>query len=254
MRKSSLGLAAAIRGALTPTIILGWLASSVVVAISGPFGTYETHGIVWRLAYWSVVIGVSIPIGILCRAFWEQVLSASSQWVRDLVVIASLALIFGPLVVGFNIWLIGPAALQSITWPTASLVTFCIGIGLVTVRRWIHDTQRDEPVRKRDRLLDRIGAPDGRRLAHVASDNHHIRICTDDGTEYRILMRLRDAIAEIDVEEGLCTHRSHWVALFNIDKVDQIAGKEMVVMSCGTPVPIGPKYRPDLINAGVFVA
>lgn len=254
MENFSLGLAAAIKGALTPPIICGWLAASVVVAISGPFGTFEAHGLAWRLAYWSTVIGISIPIGILCRAFWEQVLATSDQWVKDLFVIGTLALIFGPLVVGFNIWLTGDRTYNSVSWPMASLVTFCVGLGLVTIRRWIHESIPQHVVRKRDRLLDRIGAPEGRRLAHVCSDNHHIRIFTDDGTQYRILMRLRDAIAEIDVEEGLCTHRSHWVAQFCIDSVDAHSGKEVVRMTCGTRVPIGPKYRPELINAGVLGA
>ncbi|WP_375280297.1 LytTR family DNA-binding domain-containing protein [Pseudooctadecabacter sp.] len=230
------------------------MAASIVVAISGPFGTFEAHGLAWRLAYWGTVIGCSIPIGILCRTFWEQVLSASDQWVKDLVVIGTLALIFGPLVVGFNIWLTGERTYNSVALPLASLVTFCVGLGLVTIRRWIHDSHPQQVARKRDRLLDRIGAPEGRRLAHVCSDNHHIRIYTDDGTEYRILMRLRDAIAEIDVEEGLCTHRSHWVAQFKIDRVDALSGKEVVRMTCGTPVPIGPKYRPELISAGVLGA
>jgi DNA-binding LytR/AlgR family response regulator len=49
-------------------------------------------------------------------------------------------------------------------------------------------------------------------LSRISSDDHDIRVITNDGEEYRLLMRLRDAVAEIDLEPGLCVHRSHWVA------------------------------------------
>jgi DNA-binding LytR/AlgR family response regulator len=49
-------------------------------------------------------------------------------------------------------------------------------------------------------------------LSRISSDNHDIRVITNDGEEYRLLMWLRDAVAEIDLEPGLCVHRSHWVA------------------------------------------
>ena len=91
-------------------------------------------------------------------------------------------------------------------------------------------------------------------MMRISSDNHHIRITTDDGVEHRILMRLRDAVNEITVEAGMCIHRSHWVALAHIDGVVSEGGKEIVQMSCGGTLPVGPKYRVNLVGAGVLAA
>lgn len=229
--------------------------SSVVVAISGPFGTFETQSLLWRLLYWAGVIGVSIPIGILSRTFWSQIIAPYPDWVEDVAAVGTMALVFGPLIVGFNISLIENTVYKAIGWPTVSLLTFIIGMGLVTMRRWAQaELQPIDVTRPRDRLLDRIDAPVGVRLARVTSDNHHIRILTDDGAEYRILMRLRDAVAEIDVEAGLCIHRSHWVATNRVQGVTDTDGKEAVRLICGTTIPIGPKFRPELVSAGVLPA
>jgi hypothetical protein len=65
---------------------------------------------------------------------------------------------------------------------------------------------------RKDQLFNRFPADNGARLSRISSDNHDIRVITNDGEEYRLLMWLRDAVAEIDLEPGLCVHRSHWVA------------------------------------------
>nr|WP_237693339.1 LytTR family DNA-binding domain-containing protein [Octadecabacter algicola] len=108
--------------------------------------------------------------------------------------------------------------------------------------------------RSRDRLLDRIGAPEGVRLKRVSSDNHHIVIKTTDNQVYRELMRLRDAVADIDVEPGICVHRSHWVALSQITAVETTDGREHVSMPCGCKLPVGPKYRSNLVEVGKLSA
>jgi DNA-binding LytR/AlgR family response regulator len=65
---------------------------------------------------------------------------------------------------------------------------------------------------RKDRIFNRFPANNGAQLSRISSDDHDIRVITNDGEEYRLLMRLRDAVAEIDLEPGLCVHRSHWVA------------------------------------------
>jgi hypothetical protein len=65
---------------------------------------------------------------------------------------------------------------------------------------------------RKDRLFNRFPANNGARFPRISSDDHDIRVITNDGEEYRLLMRLRDAVAEIDLELGLYVHRSHWLA------------------------------------------
>ncbi len=240
---------------ITPTVVFCWVVTSVVVALAGPFGTFESRPLLWRLGYWSCVIGASIPIAFACRLFWKNTLEDPNPLVEDMLVIGTMSVIFGPLVVSFNVWLVGPDVETVMSWPLATVVTFFVGLGIVALRRLSQDPPSEPPKPlARDRLLDRIGAPEGVRLARISSDNHHIRITTDDGVEHRILMRLRDAVDEIDVEPGMCVHRSHWVATAHIAAVVDQDGKEMVRMPCGGVVPVGPKYRVNLVGAGVLAA
>ena len=104
----------------------------------------------------------------------------------------------------------------------------------------------------KDRLFAQFSADSGVRLLQISSDNHHIRVIANDGEEHRLLMRLRDAVAEIDLELGLYVHRSHWAARSEIVRVVHERGRKVVELASGETVPIGSKYRPDLITAGVI--
>jgi len=75
---------------------------------------------------------------------------------------------------------------------------------------------------------------------------------TLDGAEHRILMRMRDAVQEVDVEPGLWVHRSHWVANAAIVEVSRDGTREILTLTCGSEIPVGPKYRDNLIHAGVI--
>lgn len=238
---------------ITPTVVFAWLVTSFVVALAGPFGTFETQPFLWRLVYWTGVDGVAIVIAFSCRFFWHGMIKGDPRWLEDFAVIGTLAVVFGPFVVTLNAWLVGPEIETGIDLFQATFITFVVGLMIVILRRFMQESAVSQAPR-RDRLLDRIGAPDGERLVRVWSDNHHIIVRTTDGTDYRILMRLRDAVNEIDVEPGHCVHRSHWVATAQIREIEREQGREVIKMPCGARVPVGPKYRPDLVDAGFLIA
>lgn len=235
-----------------PTTFAVWLLISFVVAFAGPFGTYENEPFQWRAAYWCSVIGLAIVVAVSFRVFWRLTLKDSPNWVEDLATTGSLAATFGPALFTLNTWLEEPGVPSVIgLWQLIAIV-FAIGVSTVVARRALQPKRAVSVAR--DRLLDRIGAPQGVRLSRVSSDNHHIIVCTSDGNERRVLMRLRDAVGEIDVESGYYIHRSHWVASEQMAEVVSNEGREAVRMPCGATVPVGPKYRPNLIKAGVLSA
>ena len=241
---------------ITPVLLYVWAIATVVVAISGPFGSYAALGLGTRLIYWGGVIAVSIILALGLRLFWRLVARARSHWVEDLLVVTSLALIFGPLVSALNraIW---PIPQQTVDWPLISVLTFLIGAGSLGWRRLNQRAiaRMDRAPRPaRDRLLDRVESGSTARLARITSDNHHVRVVLSDGSEHRVLMRMRDAVAEVDREPGFCVHRSHWVALAWIDAVVTAKGREALRLKCGTILPIGPKYRAQLVDAGFLTA
>ena len=243
---------------MSTTLWVVWAITSFVVAMAGPFGTFSTQPFVWRLGYWALVIALAILIAISLRAFWRSVLSGRPTWQEDGTVASSLAILFGPMIVAVNRAFDGDTARETRGVGTASLCVFAIAVCVIFVRRTFEENAAQsnavEQEVARDRLFDRIDAPEGQRLARIASDNHHIRVTTQCGSEHRVLMRLRDAVAEVDVEPGFCVHRSHWVAQGVIVGVTTQNGRELVELVCGAQVPVGPKYRNNLIEAGVLNA
>ena len=242
----------------TLTVLAVWILTSLAAALAGPFGTYNSQPFILRLGYWALVIGVSVPIGATIRVLWQQFLGDKLEWVEDLVVVVTLTVVFGPMLVLLNLWMILHTDHPDLDWRLSVVATFFIGAAIVGIGRLIRSSTEDsgsaETSQQRDRLLERINAPEGVRLAKVSSDNHHIKIRTDDNAEHRILMRLRDAVTEIDVEDGIWVHRSHWVAFQQIRSIEIVNGKEVVKMRYGCDVPIGPKYRSKLIERGALTA
>jgi hypothetical protein len=232
---------------VSTTLWAAWAFTSIVVALAGPFGTFETKTFLWRLSYWSTLIAVAILIAIFLRTLWRHVLVSRPEWQEDALVAASLALVFGPMIVVLNRQIGGLEAQVALGYGGAIGCLFAIAVGTIALRRALsRPLHTVPPIVRRDRLFERISANPNVRLSRISSDNHHIRIITDDGQEHRVLMRLRDAVLETDVEEGFCVHRSHWVARARVAGLKKVAGREVVVLTCGVDLPVGPKYRANL--------
>ncbi|MBA4802436.1 MAG: LytTR family transcriptional regulator [Euryhalocaulis sp.] len=84
----------------------------------------------------------------------------------------------------------------------------------------------------------------------VASEDHYLRVKTDLGEEL-VLMRLSDAMAELEGVSGLQTHRSWWVAEAGVDAVTkQAGGRAAVRLKDGAEAPVSRANLPKLRDAG----
>lgn len=225
-----------------------WALVSIVVALAGPFGTFDSQPFLWRLTYWSGLIAAAIVISIFCRFVVRNLFQTRAEWQEHLAVAFLLSVTFGPLVILLNRIVGGAEAYQAMGLFAAIGCIFAISLSVILLRRAIVDPNSEAApaTRKSDRLLGRISAEDGTRIMRISSDNHHTRITTDDGVEHRVLMRLGDAVKEADVEPGMCVHRSHWVAEFAVVSLKRADGRDMVELIDGTILPVGPKYRSNL--------
>lgn len=237
---------------MTLTMWASWAVTSLVVALAGPFGTFATQPFQWRLLYWGGVIASGIVLSLSLRTIWRSVLRGRADWQEDLAVAVSLAVVFGPIVVCLNWQLGGDTACDAMGIGLTTIYVFAIAVSIIAVRRSLEARLALPTTIRRDRLLNRISAPKTARLARISSDNHHIRITMQGGAEHRLLMRLSDAVQEVDVEPGVFVHRSHWVARSSIAGVVRDGPRELVELTCGSQVPVGAKYRANLINAGVI--
>jgi hypothetical protein len=96
------------------------------------------------------------------------------------------------------------------------------------------------PVRLRDANIQAVEAED-----------HYLRIHTDAGSAL-VLMKLSDALAELDPAAGMQTHRSWWVAREAVIDCVRGRGRALLTLRSGLQVPVSRTFAPALRRRGWF--
>ena len=91
----------------------------------------------------------------------------------------------------------------------------------------------------------------GAELYAVEAQDHYLRLHTSKGGDL-ILMRLSDAIAELEGIEGAQTHRSWWVARDGVDDARRADGRATIRLKDGAEVPVSRTFVRALRQAGWF--
>jgi len=89
----------------------------------------------------------------------------------------------------------------------------------------------------------------GGELWAVESEDHYLRLHTSKGQDL-ILLRLADAVAELDGIEGMQVHRSWWVARGAIDDARRGDGRATLTLKDGSEVPVSRTYAKALRDKG----
>jgi DNA-binding LytR/AlgR family response regulator len=103
-------------------------------------------------------------------------------------------------------------------------------------------------VRFLERLPPRLR---GAEIHAVQAEDHYLRVHTTRGSDL-ILMRLADAIVELDGLDGAQTHRSWWVARAAVQDVRRSDGRATLVLPMGIEAPVSRNNLPALRDRGWF--
>jgi len=224
------------------------------LAFSGAFGSIGAP-LWWRLLYW-------IPL-IIAGGFWSQICSRIvEQFIdteaRPWVGIAALSLLMS-VPVTIMVW----AATALLFWqripqwhvlPDYFLPVLAVVLPLCAINVFLERRQPVEthaaPSHAPARFLQRLPAKlRNSRLLAVQSEDHYLRLYTDKGSDL-ILMRLSDALEELDGLEGAQTHRSWWVAKDAVAHVSRGDGRASLTLFDGTIAPVSRRYARALREAG----
>lgn len=230
------------------------LAIGLLVGLVGPFGTFAAMALPQRLLYWIVIAALSwVQWGLLSG--W---LTRWTGWPEAAV--GSLACI--PLAALLVVevyalqWLLGRAGPGSpavlFLWIAGTaLLLFWLNHGLIHWILTIHRRGRaGAPIAAPSaRFLSRIPARIAGNLLCVKTEDHYLRIYTSGGEDL-ILMRLRDALGELEGLDGLQVHRSYWVARAAVAEVARDGRKTRLRLSNGLEVPVSESRLPGLREAG----
>jgi len=99
------------------------------------------------------------------------------------------------------------------------------------------------------RFLDRLPPELGSQLLALEMEDHYVRAHTALGSDL-VLMRMRDAVAELDGIEGLQVHRSWWVARGAVEDVSREGRNVRLVLSGGLEAPVSRANVQLLKDAG----
>ncbi len=237
------------------------LALGSLLAISGAFDTQDLP--LWaRFAYWLPVMLAGAFIGGLIS--WKLV--AIERWARSPLLSWAIVTVLVAIPMTFIVWAVTGLAFQGqiklehlpFFFPTVTLVSaFMAGILTFTNQapRETHGAppakntgDEPAPVRFRERLPIALR---GAEIYAVSSEDHYLRIHSSRGTDL-ILMRLSDAIGELDGIEGAQVHRSWWVARAAVKDVERGDGKAVFTLINDTQVPVSRTYAKALREIGWY--
>ena len=98
-------------------------------------------------------------------------------------------------------------------------------------------------------FLDRLSAELGRDLLCLSMEDHYVRAHTDKG-DTLILMRMADAVKELETYGGAQVHRSWWVAKDAVASVEKEQRKVSLTLKNGLTVPVSHRRVKALKEEG----
>ncbi|WP_371226373.1 LytTR family DNA-binding domain-containing protein [Roseovarius sp. 2305UL8-3] len=227
--------------------------------VAGPFGTYEAMDWELRTFYWFCVVAGAIFLGFGVYALSVALVGLERPWTTDLLASMIMTVVFAPCVFGLRMYLAQFADGLYVNGSAITANTFILSVAIFALRRRLQPCPTDEELitaaRERamvePRLLRRLPPELRAPVLRLSANDHHVEVATEMGRA-TLRLRLTDAINEMEPVEGMCTHRSHWVALAAIVGVDRgDRQKTLVVLSNGDRIPVSRKYRPALEEAGI---
>lgn len=102
---------------------------------------------------------------------------------------------------------------------------------------------------KRPRLYARLSSGFEGDVVALESEDHYVRVHGVSGSEL-LLLRLRDAIAEMDKVDGRQTHRGWWVAREAATKVVGEGRSRQIELANGLRVPVARDSVDELLRSG----
>jgi hypothetical protein len=228
------------------------LVAGLFLTFSGAFSTDEAP-LSLRLTYWMTLMVVGYVWGAFVSRFffregrrrtgnmWLDALIASLVIALPLTVVVWFATtrVFDSNIPFAGLWMLfGPVLLVSLALTVINM--------LIETRREAMTTAGPSPPKFLERLPLKLR---GGEVWAVEAEDHYLRLHTSKGQDL-ILMRLADAVAELEGIEGAQVHRSWWVARDAITDAKRGDGRATLTLKDGAEVPVSRTYAGLLRERG----
>lgn len=234
----------------------GWLrglaisvAAAVFLSVVGAFGS-DRLSFITRLGYWLFLVLAGWLWGaFVSRFFFRGRLSRLGTWTRVGLASLTLSIPFTVVVAVASTLVMGSHfELADIPTLIGSVLTISVAMTAlnVLVDRQSVTTASATPAKFLERLPLKLR---GAEVWAVEAEDHYLRLHTSKGQDL-ILMRLADAVSELEGIEGAQVHRSWWVAREAIADAKRGDGRATLTLKDGAEAPVSRTYARLLRERG----
>lgn len=209
-----------------------------------------------RTGYMIVLAWVGTALGVSAFRLAERFSFVEGRW--WLAAILGGAMMSAPM--GLIVWagnfLVDPEDARLAYLPSYILVSLVVSVAMTLMgvaighgaaaRREIAGAAEAAPPKFLERLPLKLR---GAEVWAVEAEDHYLRLHTSKGQDL-ILMRLADAVAELEGIEGAQVHRSWWVARDAITEAERGDGRAILTLKDGGKVPVSRTYAKLLRENG----
>jgi hypothetical protein len=223
------------------------------LAFVGAFGL-SAFPLAWRLAYLVPVAILTGMIGLCGFMVTRRLAPGANRWVQ-----AGLGglLVFIP--AGVVVWLTAglmPGQVLSLSELPGYLGTsLVVSVSMSVLSVAVMPPSRDpapaqETPATPSRFLERLPVRlRGAEIWAVEAEDHYLRVHTSAGQDL-ILLRMADAVAELEGQAGMQVHRSWWVARAGIADARRADGRATLTLKDGAEAPVSRTYAAELRRRG----
>jgi hypothetical protein len=223
------------------------------LAFVGAFGL-SAFPLAWRLAYLVPVAILTGMIGLCGFLVARRLAPGANRWVQ-----AGLGglLVFIPagVVVWLTAGLMPGQALSLSELPGYLGTSLVVSVSMSVLSVAVMPPPRDpapvpEAATPPSRFLERLPVRlRGAEIWAVEAEDHYLRVHTSAGQDL-ILLRMADAVAELECQAGMQVHRSWWVARAGIADARRADGRATLTLKDGAEAPVSRTYAAELRRRG----
>lgn len=230
----------------SPVPLVAWLALSVVVSIMGPFGSYGAMPLGERALFWTPVLGALVVLGVMIRTLVTVRVGPRPGFGASLLIAALNGVLLAPLLYGLLALVLIEPGRSHVRGMEIAVLIVAVSLGICALRAAVENrvapSQAEPSPGAPPRLARRLDPAISGEIWAISVRDHYVDVQTSRGRA-SLLMRLSDAIDEVDCQPGAQVHRSHWVAWAAVQTVRRDGGKMVLQLKTGQEIPVSRNNR-----------
>lgn len=128
-------------------------------------------------------------------------------------------------------------------WAQVSLVGWLVGA--VEFSSWRRPAAAEAPANARSVFHKRLPPELGDEIISISMQDHYAEVTTTLGA-HLLLIRLTDAINELNGAAGLQLHRSHYAMKAHLVRLQREGGRLKVILSDGRALPVSARHAEEV--------